>query len=64
MNFNLNYKITQKELLELAQISNYLMKLQTKSLLQEIKGFNEKENEKQINDLQRVIRDIMEQSNE
>jgi hypothetical protein len=35
-----------------------------KSLLQEIKGFNEKENEKQINDLQRVIRDIMEQSNE
>ena len=64
MNFNINYKITQKELLELAQISNYLMKLQTKSLLQEIKGFNEKENEKQINDLQRVIRDIMEQSNE
>jgi predicted house-cleaning noncanonical NTP pyrophosphatase (MazG superfamily) len=64
MNFNLNYKITQKELLELAQISNYLMKLQTKSLLQEIKGFNEKENERQINDLQRVIRDIMEQSNE
>jgi len=64
MNFNLNYKITQKELLELAQISNYLMKLHTKSLLQEIKGFNEKENEKQINDLQRVIRNIMEQSNE
>jgi len=64
MNFNLNYKITQKELLELAQISNYLMKLHTKSLLQEIKGFNEKENEKQINDLQRVIRDIMEPSNE
>jgi predicted house-cleaning noncanonical NTP pyrophosphatase (MazG superfamily) len=64
MNFNLNYKITQKELLELAQISNYLMKLHTKSLLQEIKGFNEKENERQINDLQRVIRNIMEQSNE
>ena len=64
MNFNLNYKITEKELSKLAHIGLYLKKLHTQSVLEEMKGFNEKENQKQIDDLQRVIRNIMERSNE